>query len=249
MIRFQSPWNKIKEKRNSFKRSIKLFLIQKLVKRQIQWPWYHNQTNVSCQCCHPPRQIRERPLRVKGFYWKVVEKYLVPVDKKNCFIRHFHETEVQPSRMTKKPWSCGVLVKKACRKRLPVLPSIKTIWRYKMTVQLWCQRYPVGVMASSEFWEKPILHLVLKRLFECLVTIQAVPRSNIRTNCSVLSKMGTFQMSFWLYKSTATLLPTKYVLVINETFQMRCCIMFCLKGYQNYNKSKSKVPRKYVTFY
>ena len=34
----------------------------------------------------------------------------------------------------------------------------------------------------------------------------------------VETKMGSFHTSFWLCKSTATLLPTKYVLSINETF-------------------------------
>ena len=35
------------------------------------------------------------------------------------------------------------------------------------------------------------------------------------------SKMRIFQMIFLLCKTTATLLPTCYVLTINETFQMR----------------------------
>ena len=37
---------------------------------------------------------------------------------------------------------------------------------------------------------------------------------------------------------------TRYVFTINEIFQMRYCMKFYLKGHQNYNKSKSKVPKK-----
>ena len=47
-----------------------------------------------------------------------------------------------------------------------------------------------------------------------------------------------------LHKSEKTLLPTKYVFKINETFPMRYCMKFYLKGHQNYNKSKLKVPKK-----
>ena len=50
-------------------------------------------------------------------------------------------------------------------------------------------------------------------------------------------------MSFWLCKSTATFLFTRYVLTINETFQMRCCTNVYLRGHQNYNKSKSKASK------
>ena len=49
--------------------------------------------------------------------------------------------------------------------------------------------------------------------------------------------MSTFHTSFLLRKSTATLLPTRYVLSINETFQMRYCMKFYLKGYQKHKKS------------
>ena len=37
-------------------------------------------------------------------------------------------------------------------------------------------------------------------------------------------------MSFLYCKSTATLLPTRYVLAINETFQMNYCTKFYLNG-------------------
>ena len=47
-----------------------------------------------------------------------------------------------------------------------------------------------------------------------------------------------------LHKSANTLLPTRHVFKINETFQMRYCMKFYLKGHQNYNKSMSKVPKK-----
>ena len=50
-------------------------------------------------------------------------------------------------------------------------------------------------------------------------------------------------MSFLLYKSTATLLHTRYVLAINKTFQLRYCMNFYLKGHQNYNMSKSEVGK------
>ena len=61
-------------------------------------------------------------------------------------------------------------------------------------------------------------------------------RIKIQTNCSVWSKMGTFQMSFLLCKSTATLLSTWYVLAINKTFQMRYCMKLYLKGHQKYKQ-------------
>ena len=48
-------------------------------------------------------------------------------------------------------------------------------------------------------------------------------------------------MNFLLPKSIATLLPTIYVLTIIETYQMRYCMKFYLKGHQNYNKSN--VPK------
>ena len=60
----------------------------------------------------------------------------------------------------------------------------------------------------------------------------------------VWSKMSTFQLSFILYKSTVMLLPTRYVFTIDETFQMRCCMKFYLKGHQNYNSINSKVAKK-----
>ena len=44
-----------------------------------------------------------------------------------------------------------------------------------------------------------------------------------------------------LYKSANRLLPTRYVFTIYETFQMRYCMKFYLKGHQIYNKSKWKV--------
>ena len=69
-------------------------------------------------------------------------------------------------------------------------------------------------------------------------------RKKIRTNCSVWSKIGTFEMSFLLGKSTAMIMPTRYLLVIYDTFQLRYCMKFYLKGHQNYHKSKSKVPKK-----
>ena len=40
------------------------------------------------------------------------------------------------------------------------------------------------------------------------------------------------------------ILPTRYVFTIYETFQMRYCMKFYLKGHQNYNKSKLKVAKK-----
>ena len=53
-----------------------------------------------------------------------------------------------------------------------------------------------------------------------------------------------FSSEFLLCKSTATLLPTRYVLANNETFQMRYCTMFYLKGHKNYNRSNLKAPKK-----
>ena len=40
------------------------------------------------------------------------------------------------------------------------------------------------------------------------------------------------------------LLPTKYVVRINESFQMRYCTKLYLKGHQEYDKSNSKVSKK-----
>ena len=51
-------------------------------------------------------------------------------------------------------------------------------------------------------------------------------------------------MNFLLDKSNAMLLPTKYVIAIVQTFQMRYCKKSNLKGHQNYDKLKSKVPKK-----
>ena len=47
--------------------------------------------------------------------------------------------------------------------------------------------------------------------------------------CSLWYKTGCFQMSFFLCKSTARSLPTRYVSAINETFQMRYCMKFNFK--------------------
>ena len=60
----------------------------------------------------------------------------------------------------------------------------------------------------------------------------------------VWSKMSTFHMSSLLFKSTVMLLSTRYVLTIYETFKMRYCMKFYLKGHQNYSMSKSKVAKK-----
>ena len=49
---------------------------------------------------------------------------------------------------------------------------------------------------------------------------------------------------FWLCKSTTILLPTRYVLIINNIFQMRYCMKFYLKGHQNYNESNSKYQKR-----
>ena len=54
--------------------------------------------------------------------------------------------------------------------------------------------------------------------------------------CSVWSKMVTFQLSFWLRKNSATLLPTRYVLTIDDTFKMRYCMKLYLKGHQKYKQ-------------
>ena len=61
--------------------------------------------------------------------------------------------------------------------------------------------------------------------------------------CSVWSKMGIFTWVFWYAP------VIRNVLGINETFQMRYCTKFYLKGHQNYNKSKSKVPVAVLVHY
>ena len=49
--------------------------------------------------------------------------------------------------------------------------------------------------------------------------------------------MTIFHLSLVGIIHAATLLPTRYVLTINETFQMRYCMKFYLKGHQKYKQS------------
>ena len=56
--------------------------------------------------------------------------------------------------------------------------------------------------------------------------------------------MTTFHLSLVDTINAAMLLPTRYVLIINMYFEMRYCMKVYLRGHQNYNKSKSKVPKK-----
>ena len=86
-------------------------------------------------------------------------------------------------------------------------------------------------------------HVSFLQWFQISITA-TLPTEREYNVCSVWSKMGTFQMSFWLCKSTATLLQTIYVFTINKTFEMKYCMKFYLKGHQNYSKTNSKVPKK-----
>ena len=51
-------------------------------------------------------------------------------------------------------------------------------------------------------------------------------------------------MSFFLSKSTATLLSSRYVLTINEIFHMRYCVSLYLKWHQKYELSNLKTLKK-----
>ena len=59
-----------------------------------------------------------------------------------------------------------------------------------------------------------------------------------------MKQMTTFHFCLVNTIHSVMLLPTIYVLTINEIFQMRYCKKFYLKGHQNYNMTKSKISRK-----
>ena len=56
--------------------------------------------------------------------------------------------------------------------------------------------------------------------------------------------MTTFQHSLVDIIHAAMLLPTRYLLTINETFQMMYCMKFYLKVHQNHTKSQIKSSKK-----
>ena len=60
-----------------------------------------------------------------------------------------------------------------------------------------------------------------------------------------------FQKSVVICKSTTMPLPNRYVFTTITSFQMRYCVKFYLEGYQNYQKTKSKVLKrpKFTTFF
>ena len=52
-----------------------------------------------------------------------------------------------------------------------------------------------------------------------------------------MQEMTTFQHSLVDTIHAATLLPIRYILTINETFQMRYCMKFYLKEHQTYKEA------------
>ena len=60
---------------------------------------------------------------------------------------------------------------------------------------------------------------------------------NTRPISSVWSKIGTFQKSLVNIKSATLTFPTKYVFTTIESFKMRYCMEFYLKGHRNYEKA------------
>ena len=62
---------------------------------------------------------------------------------------------------------------------------------------------------------------------------------------SVWCKMDIFK---WAFCATMVL-HTRYVLTIFEGFLIRYCIHFYVKGYPNYHKSYSIVPKKFTLLY
>ena len=65
-----------------------------------------------------------------------------------------------------------------------------------------------------------------------------------RCGASLWSKMTTFQIDFLPPKNTGSPLTTSMFNTTCESFQMRYCMTFYLKGHQIYQNSKLKLPKK-----
>ena len=87
-----------------------------------------------------------------------------------------------------------------------------------------------------------VIHICFHATFEAMSTKScSLCQSNFRTVGSLWSKIGTFQLSVLLCKSTTTPWPTRYLLTILKSFPLSYWMKFYHK---NYERSKLKLPKK-----
>ena len=118
-----------------------------------------------------------------------------------------------------------------------------SLWRRSRAV-LYCSRFINGFLRCITFQSH--LQAIEKYILNMQIQVQHIQlclKLHIRFALHEV-RWVFFKWPFGYVKLLPWFYPSRYVLAINETFKKRYCMNYYLKGHQNYNKSKSKVPKK-----
>ena len=120
---------------------------------------------------------------------------------------------------------------------------LRRISEGKMDLRRKCTcRYVAWIFTESR--KNIRLLLTLSKQIECCRSLEIYGAVRMKLNkAHFMYLTAQIHKTILLHKNTNKPLPIRYIFTINETFQMRYCMKFYLKGHQKYNWSNFWLSR------